>query len=59
MNTKKIEQIKNMKSEYIPFSIYGIIRDFAEALIKLEKGITEVEKIVRNLSIEVNEHINK
>ena len=47
MNMKKIEQIKNMKSEYIPFSIYGIIRDFAEALIELEEEIQRLKDKVK------------
>jgi len=40
---KNIESVINMKTEYFPFAIYGIIRDFAKALIELEGEIQNLK----------------
>ena len=59
MKTEDIKSVIDMPTEHFPFAIYGILRDFAQAIIELKEKQEETDKIIRNLSIEVNEHINK
>ena len=40
---ENIKSVIDMKTEYFPFAIYGILRDFAKALIELEEEIQRLK----------------